>query len=233
MMLMQVGFSCLESGLVRTKNSINVAARNFADFCLSSALFWLFGFALMFGVTYGGIFGTSGFFFGEAATPWLLAFFIFLMGFCGTTTTIVSGAVAERMRFGGYLVVATILSGLIYPLVGHWIWGSAAGAKPGGWLEQMGFIDFAGSTVVHSVGGWMSLAAIIIIGPRIGRFGKDRMPTQGHDIPFVTLGVFLLWFGWFGFNGGSTLGLTPDVPKIILNTSISGAFGGLVALALA
>jgi Amt family ammonium transporter len=232
-MLMQVGFSCLESGLVRTKNSINVAAKNFADFCLSSALFWLFGFALMFGVTYGGIFGTSGFFFGDAATPWLLAFFIFLMGFCGTTTTIVSGAVAERMRFGGYLVVATILSGLIYPLVGHWVWGSAAGAKPGGWLEQMGFIDFAGSTVVHSVGGWMSLAAIIIIGPRIGRFGKDRMPIQGHDIPFVTLGVFLLWFGWFGFNGGSTLGLTPDVPMIILNTSISGAFGGLDALALA
>ena len=232
-MLMQVGFSCLESGLVRTKNSINVAAKNFADFCLSSALFWLFGFALMFGVTYGGIFGTSGFFFGEAATPWLLAFFIFQMGFCGTATTIVSGAVAERMRFGGYLVVATILSGLIYPLVGHWVWGSAAGAKPGGWLEQMGFIDFAGSTVVHSVGGWMSLAAIIIIGPRIGRFGKDRMPIQGHDIPFVTLGVFLLWFGWFGFNGGSTLGLTPDVPMIILNTSISGAFGGLVALALA
>jgi Amt family ammonium transporter len=232
-MLMQAGFSCLESGMVRSKNSINVAAKNFADFCLSSAMFWLFGFAVMFGVTYGGIFGTSGFFFGEAATPWLLAFFIFQMGFCGTATTIVSGAVAERMRFGGYLVVASILSGLIYPLVGHWVWGSAAGVKPGGWLEQMGFIDFAGGTVVHSVGGWMSLAAIIVIGPRIGRFGKDRAPIQGHDIPFATLGVFLLWFGWFGFNGGSTLGLTPDVPKIIVNTVISGAFGGLIAMALA
>ncbi len=231
-MLMQAGFSCLESGLVRSKNSINVAAKNFADFCLSSAIFWIFGFALMFGATYGGVFGTSSFFFGETANPWLMAFFIFQLGFCGTATTIVSGAVAERMRFTGYLVIATILSAVIYPIIGHWVWGSASGATPGGWLEQMGFRDFAGSTVVHSVGGWISLAAIIIIGPRIGRFGKDRVPIHGHDIPVVTLGVFLLWFGWFGFNGGSTLGLTPEVPTIIVNTTISGAFGGLVALAL-
>jgi ammonium transporter len=232
-MLMQAGFSCLESGLVRTKNSINVAAKNFADFCLSSALFWLFGFALMFGVTSGGWIGTSGFLFGDTAKPWLMAFFIFQLGFCGTATTIVSGAVAERMRFGGYLVVAAIISAVIYPVIGHWVWGSAAGASAGGWLEQMGFIDFAGSTVVHSVGGWIALAAIIIIGPRSGRFGKNAVPIHGHDLPIVTLGVFLLWFGWFGFNGGSTLALTPEVPTIIVNTTISGAFGGLVALALA
>ena len=232
-MLMQAGFSCLESGLVRTKNSINVAAKNFADFCLSSAVFWLFGFALMFGATSGGWIGTSGFLFGDTANPWLMAFFIFQLGFCGTATTIVSGAVAERMRFGGYLVVATIISGVIYPVIGHWVWGSAAGAAPGGWLEQMGFIDFAGTTVVHSVGGWIALAAIIIIGPRSGRFGKNAVPIHGHDLPIVTLGVFLLWFGWFGFNGGSTLGLTPEVPTIIVNTTVSGAFGGLVALALA
>ncbi|MCZ6733710.1 MAG: ammonium transporter, partial [Gammaproteobacteria bacterium] len=231
-MLMQAGFSCLESGLVRSKNSINVAAKNFADFCLSSAIFWLFGFAFMFGATYGGVFGTSGFFFDETANPWLMAFFIFQLGFCGTATTIVSGAVAERMRFTGYLVIATILSAVIYPIIGHWVWGSAGGATPGGWLEGMGFIDFAGSTVVHSVGGWIALAAIIIIGPRIGRFGKNAVPIHGHDIPIVTLGVFLLWFGWFGFNGGSTLGLTPEVPTIIVNTTISGAFGGLVALGL-
>ncbi len=232
-MLMQAGFSCLESGSVRAKNSINVAAKNFVDFCISSALFWLFGFALMFGVTDSGLFGTSGFLFDDTTNPWLMAFFIFQLGFCGTAVTIVSGAVAERMRFAGYLVVTVILSALIYPLIGHWVWGSAAGASSGGWLEQMGFIDFAGSTVVHSAGGWMSLAAIIIIGPRIGRFGKDSVPILGHDLPMVTLGVFLLWFGWFGFNGGSTLGLTPAVPMIIVNTTISGAFGGLVALALA
>ena len=232
-MLMQAGFSCLESGLVRSKNSINVAAKNFADFCLSSAVFWLFGFALMFGATTGGLIGTSGFFFGDTENPWLMAFFIFQLGFCGTATTIVSGAVSERMRFAGYLVVATIVSAVIYPVIGHWVWGSAAGADPGGWLEQKGFIDFAGSTVVHSVGGWIALAAIIILGPRSGRFGKNAVPIQGHDLPLVTLGVFLLWFGWFGFNGGSTLGLTPEVPTIIVNTTVAGAFGGLVALALA
>ena len=232
-MLMQAGFSCLESGLVRSKNSINVAAKNFADFCLSSVVFWLFGFALMFGVTSGGWIGTSGFFFGDTASPWLMAFFIFQLGFCGTATTIVSGAVAERMRFSGYLVAAAIISAVIYPVIGHWVWGSAAGAAPGGWLEQMGFIDFAGSTVVHSVGGWIALAAIIIIGPRSGRFGKNAVPIHGHDLPMVTLGVFLLWFGWFGFNGGSTLGLTPEVPVIIVNTTVSAAFGGVVALALA
>ncbi|MEE8308660.1 MAG: ammonium transporter, partial [Gammaproteobacteria bacterium] len=231
-MLMQAGFSCLESGLVRSKNSINVAAKNFADFCLSSAIFWLFGFGLMFGVTANGLLGTSGFLFDDTTNPWLMAFFIFQLGFCGTATTIVSGAVAERMRFGGYLLVATIISGVVYPVIGHWVWGSAAGIKPGGWLEQMGFIDFAGSTVVHSVGGWISLAAILIIGPRIGRFGSKRTAIHGHDLPVVTLGVFLLWFGWFGFNGGSTLGLTPEVPSIIVNTTISGAFGGVVAMAL-
>jgi Amt family ammonium transporter len=232
-MLMQAGFACLESGSVRSKNSINVAAKNFADFCISSAIFWLFGFALMFGVSSGGLFGTSKFFFDDTANPWLMAFFIFQLGFCGTAVTIVSGAVAERMRFVGYLVITVIMSGLIYPVVGHWVWGSAAGASSGGWLEAMGFIDFAGCAVVHSVGGWVSLAAIIIIGPRIGRFGKNSVPIHGHDIPIVTLGAFILWFGWFGFNGGSTLGLTPEVPTIIVNTTVSGAFGGVVALMLA
>ena len=232
-MLMQAGFTSLESGLVRTKNSINVAAKNFADFCVSSAVFWLFGFALMFGATSGGLFGTSGFLFDDTANPWLMAFFIFQLGFCGTAVTIISGAVAERMRFAGYLIVAAIVSALIYPVIGHWAWGSIGGAVPGGWLEQRGFIDFAGSTVVHSVGGWIALAAIIIIGPRIGRFGKNSVPIHGNNVPFATLGVFILWFGWFGFNGGSTLGLTPEVPTIIVNTTVSGAFGGLVALALA
>lgn len=231
-MLMQAGFCCLESGLVRSKNSINVAFKNFVDFLISAALFWIFGFAIMFGVSTGGLFGNSGFFFGADAKPWLVAFFLFQLMFCGTATTIVSGAVAERMRLAGYLVVTIILAGLIYPVVGHWIWGGAESGGASGWLAKRGFIDFAGTTVVHSVGGWISLAAIIIIGPRIGRFGNTRAPIHGHDLPLVTLGVFLLWFGWFGFNGGSTLGITDKVPLILVNTTVSGAFGGLAALAL-
>jgi Amt family ammonium transporter len=231
-MLMQAGFCCLESGLVRSKNSINVAFKNFVDFLLSSALFWMFGFALMFGASQGGLFGTTGFFFGGEGTAWLLAFFIFQMMFCGTATTIISGAVAERMRFSGYLIVATLVAGLIYPIIGHWVWGGAESGTASGWLAAMGFIDFAGTTVVHSVGGWVSLAAVIIIGPRLGRFEHGNATIHGHDLPLVTLGVFLLWFGWFGFNGGSTFGLTDQVPGILINTTISGAFGGLAALAL-
>ncbi len=231
-MLMQAGFSSLESGLVRTKNSINVAAKNFADFLLSSAVFWLFAFALMFGATAGGLVGASDFMFEGRGDPWLVAFFLFQLGFVGTSVTIVSGAVAERMRFSSYLIVAGLVSALVYPVFGHWAWSSAAGLGGLGWLEQIGFIDFAGSTVVHSIGGWSALAAILVIGPRIGRFGPNSVPIHGHDLPLVTLGVFILWFGWFGFNGGSTLGLTADVPSIIMNTSISAAFGGLVALGL-
>ena len=229
-MFMQAGFSSLESGMVRSKNSINVAGKNFADFSLTTGVFWVFGFALMFGTSVGGLFGSSGFFFSESA-PFLMAFFFFQIGFAGTSTTIMSGAVAERMRFSSYIIAALVFSAAIYPVFGHWAWGSLAGGEPG-WLEDLGFIDFAGSTVVHSVGGWMALAMVLILGPRIGRFGKDAVPIHGHDIPLVTLGVFILWFGWFGFNGGSTLGLTPDVPAIIVNTMLAGAFGGLTALGL-
>ncbi len=230
-MFMQAGFSSLESGSVRTKNSINVAAKNFADFSLTAAVFWAFGFALMFGDSVGGWFGFSDFFLPETAGPFLMAFFIFQIGFAGTATTIMSGAVAERMKFSGYLIMALVMSALIYPVYGHWAWGSLAGGEAG-WLESRGFIDFAGSTVVHSMGGWMALAGVIIIGPRLGRFGKNAVPIHGHDIPIVTLGVFILWLGWFGFNGGSTLALTSDVPTIIVNTTISGAFGALVAMAI-
>lgn len=228
--LMQAGFTCLESGMVRAKNSINVAIKNLIDFCISVILFAVFGYALMFGASWNGFVGTDGFMLDTAATTYDKTFFFFEAVFCGTATTIVSGAVAERMRFSGYVITAVVLSGLIYPLVGHWAWAYAPDGTPSGWLAQAGFIDFAGSTVVHSVGGWVALAAIILIGPRRGRFGRNGRQIEGHSLPMAALGVFLLWFGWFGFNGGSTLALNDKVPLIIINTTLAGAAGGLMGM---
>jgi len=196
--LMQAGFTCLESGMVRTKNSINVALKNLVDFCISFTLFGLFGFALMFGTGWQGFIGTSGFMLHGVDSSWDITFFFFEAMFCGTATTIVSGAVAERMRFSGYAITAMILSGLIYPVIGHWAWYKGGDGIAPGWLASRGFIDFAGSSVVHSVGGWVALAALLIIGPRLGRFGPEGRPVEGHSLPTATLGVFLLWFGWFG-----------------------------------
>lgn len=229
-MLMQGGFCLLESGLVRAKNSFNVALKNLIDFCISSAVFWAFGFAIMFGASYHGWFGTTGFFLDETADPWLLAFFLFQLVFCGTATTIISGAVAERIRFRGYVIIALFVSGFVYPLFGHWAWGGAATGEATGWLAKSGFIDFAGSTVVHSVGGWVALAAILVLGPRLGRFDKERAGIHGHNLTLAMFGVLLLWFGWFGFNGGSTLAMNDQVPMIIVNTNLAGAFGGLAGL---
>lgn len=230
--MMQGGFALLESGFVRAKNSANVAIKNFIDFCISSAIFWVFGFALMFGSTINGWLGSSGFFFNSAGDPWLMAFFIFQLVFCGAATTIISGAVAERMRFSGYLIVCLIVSGLIYPVVGHWMWGGFATGTATGWLVRMGFVDFAGSTVVHSVGGWVALAAVLVVGPRNGRFSGNKTFDQGNSLPMATLGALLLWFGWLGFNAGSTLALTDRVPFIVVNTVLGGAAGGFIALLL-
>ncbi len=230
--LMQAGFTCLESGMVRAKNSINVALKNLVDFCISVLLFALFGFGLMFGTSYSGFFGMDGFFINESMDPDRMAFFFFQAVFCGTATTIVSGAVAERMRFAGYIATTVLLAGLIYPIIGHWAWGADASGTSSGWLARLGFIDFAGSTVVHSVGGWVALAALIIIGPRLGRFGPKGRAIEGHSLPLAVLGVFLLWFGWFGFNGGSTLGIDDRIPLIIINTALSGAAGGVFTLAM-
>ena len=230
---MQVGFTALESGLVRSKNSINVAIKNFANFLVAASLFWLFGFGVMFGSDEGGLVGTSSFLFdGDGA--FLTAFFLFQLGFIGTATTLMSGAVAERMRFGGYLVLATFVAAITYPVFGHWAWGDATltGGGSDGWLRELGFVDFAGSTVVHSVGGWVALAAIIIVGPRIGRFGRGAVPIRADYLPLTTVGVFVLWVGWYGFNGGSRFGLTADVPAVILNTTLAATFGGLVGMAL-
>ena len=231
-LVMQAGFCCLETGFVRSKNRINVAIKNLADVCLSGTVFWVVGFGLMFGSTYGGYVGTSNFLFagGEAS---VLAFFLFQLVFCSTAVTIISGAVAERVRFTGYLLIALLVSAVLYPVFGHWAWSGAQGDGPAGWLAQLGFIDFAGSTVVHSVGGWTALAAAIVVGPRRGRFGPTRGgPIPGHNLPMAALGTLLLFFGWFGFNGGSTLGVTDVVPLILVNTALAGLTAGCAALAL-
>ncbi|MCZ6672668.1 MAG: ammonium transporter, partial [Verrucomicrobia bacterium] len=230
-LLMQAGFACLETGLVRAKNSINVAIKNLVDFCASSLIFWCFGFGLMFGASASGLFGTSDFFFNWVTDPKGTTFFLFMLMFCGTATTLVSGAVAERMRFSGYLMVTVVIATLIYPVTGHWMWAESSSGSPGGWLKDLGFIDFAGSTVVHSVGAWVALAAILILGPRKGRFDQ-RVPMQGHNLPIASLGVFLLWFGWLGFNGGSLLELNNRVPLVIANTILAPVVGGLTALAI-
>lgn len=229
-MLMQGGFCLLETGFARAKNSINVAIKNLIDFCISSLMFWAVGFGLMFGVSQYGWVGTSEFFLDGDAGAGLLGFFLFQLVFCGTSTTIISGVVAERIRFGGYLMIAFITSTLFYPLYGHWAWGGAYQAAGTGWLQRMGFIDFAGSSVVHSLGGWLGLAAALVIGPRLGRFSNNRANIHGHDLAQATFGAILLWFGWFGFNGGSTLAMTDNVPRILINTNLSAAAGGLSSL---
>ncbi len=236
--LMQAGFLCLESGLTRSKNAINVAIKNVVDFAVAVALYWGFGFALMFGASAAGVVGTDHFAVavGVGSEPALASFFLFQAMFCSTAATIVSGAVAERMRFTAYLAVAALIAALIYPLFGHWAWGGALGgtADQGGWLAALGFVDFAGATVVHSVGGWVALAAVLIIGPRSGRFdAQDRVqPISGGNLPLAMLGVLLLFFGWFGFNGGSTLALDERVPGILGNTVLAAVAGVLTALAL-
>ncbi|MFT6897762.1 MAG: Amt family ammonium transporter [Paraglaciecola sp.] len=229
--LMQAGFLCLETGKIRSKNSINVAAKNISDFIIAAVIFWLFGFALMFGDSFYGFLGTSAFFFGASNTPYQISFFIFQMMFCGTAATILSGAVAERMSFSAYLYATILLASIIYPVSGHWTWGSFYNEDNVGWLQSIGFVDFAGSTVVHSVGGWVALAAIIIIGPRLGRFDSDTPFPVGSNIPLSVLGTLLIWLGWFGFNGGSTLIFGPQVPGILLNTTLAAAWGGMAASA--
>ena len=233
--LMQAGFLCLETGLTRSKNNINVAIKNLSDLGISISLFWAFGFALMFGRSYGGWIGSSGFMLDLAEVGmWSVAFLLYEAMFCGTAVTILSGAIAERMRFGGYLVVAVLVSGVVYPVFGHWVWNGANEGLRTGWLNSMGFVDFAGATAVHSFGGWVSLALLIGLGARTGRFPKDGPPQNvpGANLPIATLGVILLWLGWFGFNGGSTLAMDSHVPRVITNTIVAGAVGLVIALAL-
>lgn len=236
---MQAGFCLLELGYVRAKNCLNVVMKNVADFCVAMISFLLIGFSLMFGSTIGGWIGgdiawLSGF--GDESTIW--TFWIFQAVFVATAATIASGALAERTKFVGYLSYSVMISALIYPILGHWAWGSfAGGLEEGfggdqGWLEAMGFVDFAGSSVVHGVGGACALAGIIILGPRKDRFNSDGTPRLigGHNIPLVALGTLILTFGWFGFNCGSNLAVGASLGRIAVNTMIAASTGGLFAM---
>lgn len=231
-MLMQAGFCCLESGLCRSKNNINVALKNLMDYCITGIVFWAVGFWLMFGHSEHGLIGHLRMPLGESATPNQFTFFLFQLTFAGTSATIISGAVAERVRFNAYAITTLVIGALVYPVIGHWCWGGSFGGSSMGWLQEKGFVDFAGSTVVHSVGGWVSLAALIIIGPRKGRFGPGAKPIQASNVPLAVLGVMILWFGWFGFNGGSTLGVSDQIPRILVNTSLAAAAGSCTMLIL-
>ncbi len=240
--LMQAGFLSLESGLTRSKNNINVAIKNLTDFGLTTVLFWMFGYALMFGKSTGGLFGTDNFLPDYEGQERLFGFLLFQLMFCGTAVTITSGAIAERVRFSSYLILTVIVAGLVYPIYGHWVWNGANIGNATGWLGDMGFIDFAGSSVVHSVGGWASLAVLLVIGPRAGRFAEDGTVRKisGSNLPVATLGVILLWFGWFGFNGGSVLSIADVdgadyqsvdiVARVLTNTIVAGSFGMVAAL---
>lgn len=230
---MQGGFLCLESGITRSKNSVNVALKNAVDFTFTIVLFWAVGFGLMFGQSRGGMIGSSHFMpqtgVGEV---WLPAFFLFQMMFCATTATIVSGAVAERLRFNAYILITILITSVVYPVFGHWAWGGTFTGNAT-WLANEGFVDFAGSTVVHGTGGWVALAAVIMVGPRIGRFDREGpVPIPASDLPMAMLGLLLFFVGWVGFNGGSTLGMDAAIPGIIANTLISGAVGLVVAYLL-
>jgi ammonium transporter, Amt family len=228
---MQAGFAMVETGFTRAKNAVNILMKNLMDFSVGSLAFFLVGFGLMFGASNGffgtTLFGLSGV---EAGSDWNWTFLIFQTVFAATAATIVSGAMAERTKFVSYMVYSFFISLFIYPIFGSWAWGSLLDG--GGWLEGMGFLDFAGSTVVHSVGGWLALAGAIILGPRIGKYGTDGKPKAilGHNLPLAALGVFILWFGWFGFNAGSTTTGDGSIGYIAVTTNLAAAAGAVVAL---
>ncbi|MBS3735188.1 MAG: ammonium transporter [Phycisphaerae bacterium] len=232
---MQAGFGMVEAGFIRAKNTCNILTKNFVDYCSASIMFFLVGYAFMFGQG-NGLIGLSGFALEGAPNPSgvpLWAFWLFQAAFCGAAATIVAGAMAGRMKFPAYLLYTVVISGLVYPIVGHWIWG-------GGWLAEMGFADFAGSTVVHATGGWAALVGAVLLGPRTGKYvrnGHGRIVSRaipGHNIPLASLGVFILWFGWFGFNPGSTLGVAGDggslAALVAMNTNLAAAAGALSAM---
>ena len=226
---MQAGFALLESGMSRAKNAVNVLMKNYLDVCIGSLVFWVVGYGLLFGENPSGFIGTSHFFLNDY-THMDYSLLFFQTMFAATAVTIVSGAMAERTRFHAYLVGAVIISAIIYPIFGSWVWGSLYTGK--GWLAELGFIDFAGSTVVHSIGGWIALAGIIVLGPRLGKISPTGEIRQipGHNLTLVALGGLILWLGWFGFNGGSTVAAETSIGLIVLNTHLAASAGAVGAL---
>jgi Amt family ammonium transporter len=239
--IMQAGFALVETGLTRAKNGVNITMKNVMDFCFGAIAYWALGWGLMYGADWHGLAGSDQFFFGpmalnEEAGGFYKGWF-FQVVFAATASTIVSGAVAERTKFTSYLLYSIVISALIYPVQGHWIWG-------GGWLSELGFHDFAGSTAVHSVGGWAALAGAIVLGPRIGKYvkgadGKVSVKAfPGHNIPYACLGVFLLFFGWFGFNGASTgtalgsggIWTGANIARVCVTTALAAAAGAIAAM---
>lgn len=245
---MNLGFACVESGMCRAKNCVNILSKNFIVFAVTAIGFWILGWGLMFGNGPGFI-GSEGLWFvggadnspatttayqgAYAALNWtgvpLWAKFFFQLVFAGTAATIVSGAVAERIKYVSFIIFSFIMAMAIYPVVGHWIWG-------GGWLQTRGFVDFAGSTQVHSIGGWAALMGVVILGPRIGKYGEHGKinAIPGHNLSLATIGCFVLWFGWFGFNPGSTMAADPGaIAEILVTTNTAAAAGTLSATVLA
>lgn len=240
---MQAGFAMVESGFTRAKNAVNILMKNLMDFSMGSVAYWAIGFAIMFGA--GNAFmGTSGWFVPSeslaegaatdtsvfSALEWssvpTYAAWLFQLVFAATAATIVSGAMAERTQFKSYLIYSIFITGIIYPIVGHWVWG-------GGWLADVGMSDFAGSTVVHSTGGWLALTGAIVLGPRIGKYDGDGnpRPIAGHNLPLAALGVFILWLGWFGFNPGSQMGADASaISSIAITTNLAAATGAILAM---
>jgi ammonium transporter, Amt family len=234
---MQAGFAMVEAGFTRAKNAVNIIMKNLMDFSVGSLAFFVVGFAIMFGSKSGngGMFGTTMFAMGDTSgDSWNFTFLIFQTVFAATAATIVSGAMAERTKFVGYLAYSFFITLLIYPIFGGWAWGSLLDSSGTGWLENIGpgFCDFAGSTVVHSIGGWLALAGAIILGPRLGKYGADGKPRaiMGHNIPLASLGVFILWFGWFGFNPGSTTTGDGSIGRIAVTTNLAAAMGAVTAM---
>jgi len=229
--LMEGGFAFLEAGFISSKNSVNIVMKVFTDCTAGMLSYWAVGFAIMYGLDQAGLFGTTGFFIGgdlshiQLRIP-IYAYWIFQAAFAMAMASIVSGAVAERMKFGPYIIYTILAAAVIYPVAGHWVWGV------NGWLAKLGMMDFAGSAVVHAVGGWSSLAAVLVLGPRLGKYNANGSVNvlPPHSLLLAFLGTYLLWFGWFGFNAGSTLsGLDVNIARIVVTTNLAAAAGGLVA----
>ena len=229
-LIMQAGFLCLETGLTRAKNNINVAIKNLIDFVLSMGVYFFLGMGIAFNESFHGLFGIPGWITFSNLTFYQVALACFYGMFCSTAATIISGAVAERTKFNAFILVVIVVTALVYPVVVHWCWALDELQRPVGILRKWGMVDFAGGSVVHSVGGWASFYLLIIVGPRRGRFEKGKI--WGSNLPLSILGVIILWVGWVGFNGGSVLHFNQLVPVVILNTLMGGVGGGLAALTL-